>query len=89
MYKLMLKEIRKSKGLSQEDMASKLGMSLSTHRTWEQGVSRISLENAFRICDILGCSPNDLCGWDNNETLTENEQQVLNTINTLKEKGLI
>lgn len=88
-YKLMLKEIRKNKGLSQEDMADKLNMSLSTYRTWEQGVSRISLENAFKICNILGCSPNDLCGWGSEKTLTESEQQVLETLNSLKRKGAI
>ena len=62
-YILKLKEIRQSRGINQEDMAPKLNVSLSTYRTWEQGVARLSLENAVRISEILGCTPNDLCGW--------------------------
>lgn len=62
-YKLMLKELRNSQGISQEEMAEKLGMKLSTYRTWERGISRISLENACEISRILNCTPNDLCGW--------------------------
>lgn len=62
-YKLMLKELRNGQGISQEEMAEKLGMKLSTYRTWERGISRISLENACEISRILNCTPNDLCGW--------------------------
>lgn len=62
-YQLMLKSIRQSRNISQELMAELMGMKLSTYRSWEQGVSRISLENAWHICEILGCSPNDLSGW--------------------------
>lgn len=62
-YKLMLKSIRQSRGINQQEMAEKLGMRLSTYRTWEQGVSRINLEDACKISEILGCTPNDLCGW--------------------------
>lgn len=62
-YRLRLKELRQRTTLNQEDMAPLLGISLSTYRTWEQGVARITLENAVRICEILGCTPNDLCGW--------------------------
>lgn len=62
-YILKLKEIRQSRGINQEDMAPKLNVSLSTYRTWEQGVARLSLENAVRISELLNCTPNDLCGW--------------------------
>ena len=62
-YRLRLKELRQKTDLNQEDMAPLLGISLSTYRTWEQGVARITLENAVKICEILGCTPNDLCGW--------------------------
>ena len=62
-YRLRLKELRQRTDLNQEDMAPLLGISLSTYRTWEQGVARITLENAVKICEIIGCTPNDLCGW--------------------------
>lgn len=62
-YKLKLKELRQKTELNQGDIAPLLGISLSTYRKWEQGVARITLENAVKICEILGCTPNDLCGW--------------------------
>ena len=62
-YTLMLKEIRQSRGINQKEMAERLCMPLSTYRTWEQGVSRISLETAYELAKLLDCTPNDLCGW--------------------------
>lgn len=66
-YKLMLKSIRQSRGINQKEMAERLSMPLSTYRTWEQGVSRINLEDACRIAVILDCTPNDLCGWEDDD----------------------
>lgn len=62
-YRLMLKELRESRGLRQEDLAQLLGVKLSTYRTWEQGTTGIRLDRACAICDVLHCTPNDLCGW--------------------------
>lgn len=62
-YQLRLKSIRQSRDISQEQMAEMMDMKLSTYRSWEQGVSRISLENACKLAQILGTDPNDLCGW--------------------------
>lgn len=75
-YQLRLKEIRISRGLKQEEVASMLKMSLSTYRSWEQGVSKLTLENAYKIALTLGCTPNDLCGWPigKNEGLIWNDR---------------
>lgn len=62
-YRLMLKELREANGMRQEDLAAKLGVKLSTYRTWEQGVTGIKMSRAFTICEALGCTPNDLCNW--------------------------
>lgn len=62
-YRLKLKEMRKASGLTQKEVAERAKVKLSTYRTWEQGVSGISLENAYTIALVLGCSVNDLCGW--------------------------
>ena len=72
-YRLRLKELRQRTNLNQEDMAPLLGISLSTYRTWEQGVARITLENAVKICEIIGCTPNDLCGWYDEHPKTSGE----------------
>lgn len=63
-YRLLLKELRIRKGMTQQEVASAAGVPLSTYRSWEQGVAKkFSLEHAFVISAILGCTPNDLCGW--------------------------
>lgn len=62
-YRLLLKQIRKDRGLTQRDVAEKANVSLGTYRTWEQGTSGMSLEMACRIAVVLGCTPNDICGW--------------------------
>lgn len=63
-YRLFLKELRKKAGLKQQEVAEQAGIKLSTYRTWEQGVAKkIPLEAACSICEVLGCTPNDLCGW--------------------------
>lgn len=62
-YRLRLKELRKARGLTQKEVAEKAGVKLSTYRTWEQGVSGISLEKAVLLSFVLDCTPNDLCGW--------------------------
>lgn len=62
-YRLLLKQIRKDRGLTQRDVAEKANVSLGTYRTWEQGTSGMSLEMACRIAVVLSCTPNDICGW--------------------------
>lgn len=62
-FKLVLKTIRKAIGMTQKEVAEKAGVSLGTYRTWEQGTSGMSLENAYIISGVLGCTPNDLCDW--------------------------
>lgn len=62
-FKLKLKDIRKECGMTQREVAEKAGVSLGAYRTWEQETSGLSLENAYNIANVLGCTPNDLCDW--------------------------
>ncbi|MEG0990522.1 MAG: helix-turn-helix transcriptional regulator [Gordonibacter sp.] len=86
-YKLMLKQIRQARGISQKEMAKKLNMSLSTYRSWEQGVSQINLKTAFDLSIILDCTPNDLCGWPQGKNEGSNfddpfEQELIDSYRT-------
>ena len=60
---LKLKDLRRKAGLTQSGLSDKTGIKLGTLRTWEQGTASMKLDDACRICDALGCTPNDLCGW--------------------------
>jgi transcriptional regulator with XRE-family HTH domain len=77
--RLMLKEIRSSRGITQKELADKLGVKLATYRTWEQGSVKLTLENAYNIAIELGCTPNDICGWrDQTKRSNPAEDELVN-----------
>ena len=60
---LVLKQLRERRGFTQQQVADLLGVKVATYRTWEQGTVKLTLENAFKVSEIIGCTPNDLCDW--------------------------
>jgi len=58
---------RKKAGLSQGEIARRVGVSRQFYSMVENGVKNPSLEVAFRIADVLGADPRDLFG----DVLTE------------------
>lgn len=64
MYKLMLKELRKKAGFkSQATIAERLGIKERRYSTWERGEVELTIKDAYALCEVLGCTPNDLCNW--------------------------
>jgi transcriptional regulator with XRE-family HTH domain len=55
-----LKNIRKSKKISQEDLADKLGVSRQSISKWETGENYPSMQNIVCLCSIFKCKMNDL-----------------------------
>lgn len=56
---------RTALGLTQEELAEKLGLQKSAIAKYESGrVVNIKQATLFRMADILGCSPSFLAGWD-------------------------
>ncbi|MHC5771323.1 MAG: helix-turn-helix domain-containing protein [Nostoc sp.] len=56
-----LKELRVSKGLSQEALARLCGMSLTNVRKYEQGkMKSIPFNTLALFCSKLGCQPGEL-----------------------------
>lgn len=58
-----LVSLRKKKGLSQEQLASKLGVSRQSVSKWETGISQPELPNIEKICEVLEITPNELMGY--------------------------
>ncbi|MFP5203208.1 MULTISPECIES: helix-turn-helix transcriptional regulator [Bacillus] len=54
MKNLNLVQARKTKGLTQEELAFKLDCTKSTISNWENGYSNPKIEDAFKVSEILG-----------------------------------
>lgn len=59
-----LKNIRKSKNISQEYLAEKLGVSRQSVSKWETGENFPSMNNIMGLCEIFKCKINDLVHED-------------------------
>lgn len=59
---MRVKELRKSRGFSQSELANKLGVSRTTVTMWESSGQCPRLETAVRVASVLGCTIDDLLG---------------------------
>ena len=73
-YKLMLKEIRKSRGLTQDELAEKLGVTKQIVSNWEREITK-----------VLNCTLDELSGWEATKEQHENEKQIDALIAQLKD----
>jgi len=64
-----LKDLRKQAGLTQVDVAEKLGISQPAYASWERGVKKPTQENLVKIAQILNVSVDYLVG--NSEEITD------------------
>lgn len=56
-----VKASREAAGLSQEQLARELGVSVFTVSRWERGVTtRISVARLYTLCQALGITPEDI-----------------------------
>ena len=60
---LRLKERRESLGLTQQELAKKVGKSFRTIQSWERGESYPNAEFVVVLCRIFDIDPNELLGW--------------------------
>lgn len=59
----LIKQARMEKGLTQEELADKVGVQKSAVAKWENGrVSEIKRTNLKKISEVLGLNPNRLLG---------------------------
>lgn len=55
-----LKEIRKEKGMTQEELANAIGMSSQAVHYYENGTREPNLKTLQKLSDTLGCTVDDL-----------------------------
>lgn len=79
---MQLKEMRKRAGYkTQKAAADVLNIKERKYASWERGEVQLTLEDAFNIGLVFGCTPNDLCGWDggnSSASFTDDGQAALN-----------
>lgn len=58
-----IRRIRKRSGMTQEDMAHELGISLTAYRDLERGATNIINSNIARIAEITGTTTEEVLGY--------------------------
>lgn len=61
---ISLKKFRKMAGLTQPELAAKIEKSVRTIQMWEKGAAYPPADKVWDMCEILGCDPNSLLGWE-------------------------
>ena len=80
-----ISELRRNAGLTQRDLALKIGVTPSAVGNYEQGVSFPREEVLYRLFEALNCTPNELFGFEE-ETVTIAARKGGGTI-VLKKRG--
>lgn len=75
-----LMRLRKKAGYkNRDDFAAALGVNPFTYKGWEAGRTRLKLDDACDIADLLGCSLDELAGRDfQPDACSDPRLQVLN-----------
>ena len=87
-----IKDLRKEKGLTLEQVAAIVGVGKSTVRKWETGmIANMKRDKIASLAKALGTTPEYLMGWDEKEDspsepqLTEGEKVLLDLFNRVPE----
>ena len=80
-----LKKLRKDTGLTQVDVASKLGISQQAYASWERGVKKPTQDNLVKIAQILNVSVDYLVG---NSEEKSDELDNIELLFRMNSKGL-
>ena len=73
-----LYNVRKSKGLTQAEVAERAELSDRTYADIERGSTNMRIETLLKICEGLNITPNDILVVDNDSEITE--QDIAETI---------
>lgn len=80
-----LKDLRRQAGLTQVDVAEKLGISQPAYASWERGVKKPTQENLVKIAQILNVSMDYLVG---NSEEKSDELDNIELLFRMNSKGL-
>ena len=83
-------ELRKSKGMTLEDLGNAVGVGKSTVRKWETGdIANMKRDKIAKVANALGVTPAYLMGWTEEEAAPSNnaalDAELLYKFNKLTE----
>ncbi len=81
-----LKLIRKSKNISQEELAERLGVSRQSVSKWETGENYPTMFNIMCLCDIFKCKINEIVHEDFEDINSLDEEIKMSVVKFKKDK---
>ena len=71
-----LKQLRKEKGLTQQELSEVIAVSYRTIQNWENGESQIKPEKIQQLADFFGVSVGYLLGYEPESEQVSNHQKI-------------
>ncbi len=81
-----LKSMRKSKKISQENLAERVGVSRQSVSKWECGEAYPTMDNIIKLCNIFNCKINNLVLDDLSDIDSLDEEIKMSVVKFKKEK---
>ncbi len=78
-------ELRKQKGLSQEELAEQLGVSRQAVSRWELGQTLPDIPNLLQLCELFGVSA-DYLVKDEEQTVEKSDQSAKTIARLIRER---
>ena len=75
-----LKELRKARGMTQQDLADALNEKLPTYRTWERGTTNFNIAQLVECARILDCSTDEILGLPVNQEFSDPREAELHRV---------
>lgn len=63
-YGLLIAQKRKECGMTQKELAEKIGKTPQAISAWEVGRNEPNMDDANQLANVFGCSVADIMGWD-------------------------
>lgn len=85
-----IRNSRKSKNMTQKELAKRLGVSHNTISDWESGKHKPDIDNIMLLCKVLEVDVNYMFGWKNTANNIKNKlRDSLKENNIFDEKRII
>lgn len=80
---------RKRAGMTQKQLAEKLGVKNTAVSNWESGNNSIDIDTLFAACDVFGVTINDMYGQSSTkeQSLSDDELRLLSMYRELNSQG--